>query len=193
MGEETHRYGKMEWVFYIIILPLLFTALLSGVILQFLGFDITGKIASAFKTVTGQHTAQTTTAKPKPGDPAKQLQDAQDKVKTLEKTKQQLEDDLAKKNSELSSLQKQASSPKSTDPQTAGSSSGTTAAPTPPSDPLQDQADIYVQMSTTKAAAILGNLPVTKAKQILSKMTNDQEASILEKMDPVVASKILSP
>ncbi|MGZ4162438.1 MAG: magnesium transporter MgtE N-terminal domain-containing protein [Tumebacillaceae bacterium] len=197
MREDAHRYGKMEWIFYIIILPLLFTALLSGVILQFLGFDITGKITSAFSSLTGKQTAvQATTAKPKAGDAAKQSQADQDKIKTLEKTKQQLEDDLAKKNTEISELQKQADASQAgttsnnSGSATDGSNAGTT---TPPADPIQDQADIYAAMSASKAAAIIGNLPVTKAKQILAKMTNDEQASILQKMDPVVAGKIISP
>jgi flagellar motility protein MotE (MotC chaperone) len=84
------------------------------------------------------------------------------------------------------------SASKSTD--AAGTSNGgsTATQAAPPADPIQDQADIYTQMSAEKAAKILSNLPVTNIKKILSKMTSDQEASILEKMDPVLAGKILS-
>src|SRR5690349_566664 len=114
MEAETHRYGKLEWLMYIVVLPLLFTALLSGINLQFLGFDITGKIATAAKQIPGVSQlvgkdSKSTTANGSAVSPeqTKQLQDAQDKLKAMETSKKQVEDDLVKKNAEIDSLKKQ--------------------------------------------------------------------------------------
>lgn len=189
MAGETHRYGKMEWVFYIIILPLLFTALLSGVILQLMGFDITGSISQKFKALTGHQTTATVKTASS-NDPTKLLKDSQDKVKTLQKTNQQLQDDLTAKKEQIDSLQKQVDSLKNQDSSQNNGTSGNSSAPT--TDPLQTQADIYSQMSAANAAAILKNVPVSQAKKILAKMSDDNQASILQKMDPVIASQILS-
>ena len=189
--EETHRYGKLEWIFYIVVLPLLFTALLSGIILQFLGFDITGKVANAAKHVPGvskllpqdqQATADSTPSQP---DPVQQKQEAEDKAKALESAKKQLEDDLVKKNAEIDQLKKQAEADKKK--QAAEEEEAA-----PPPDPVKDMAKVYAQMSPAKAAAIMSNLSVTEAKEILSKMSSSQKAAILEKMEPLIASKILS-
>jgi flagellar motility protein MotE (MotC chaperone) len=190
--EETHRYGKLEWFFYIVVLPLLFTALLSGIILQFLGFDITGKVANAAKHVPGvskllpqdqQETADSTPSTQP--DPVQQKQEAEDKAKALENSKKQLEDDLVKKNAEIDQLKKQAEADKK-------KQDAEDAEAAPPPDPVKDMAKVYAQMSPAKAAAIMSNLSVTEAKEILSKMSSSQKAAILEKMEPLIASKILS-
>ena len=189
--EETHRYGKLEWFFYIVVLPLLFTALLSGIILQFLGFDITGKVANAAKHVPGvskllpqDEQAADSAASAQP-DPVRQKQEAEDKAKALESSKKQLEDDLVKKNAEIDKLKQQVEAEKKK--QADGEEEAA-----PPPDPVKDMAKVYAQMSPAKAAAIMSNLSVTEAKEILSKMTSSQKAAILEKMEPLIASKILS-
>jgi len=204
--EETQRYGKMEWIFYIVILPLLFTALLSGIILEFLGFDITGKIANAARQIPvvssmfpeepGQEGAG---EGQKAADPAEQLQAVQDKADTLEKSKTQLESDLVKKNAEIEKLKKQIAASRDRDKEKSatgagsGSSSGSaTPAEEEPVDPVQQQANVVSQMSASKAAALMSQMSVTEAKRIFAKMTPEQQAAILEKMEPAVASKMLA-
>ncbi|MBL0388913.1 hypothetical protein JJB07_20155 [Tumebacillus sp. ITR2] len=195
MQESEHRYSGMEWTFYIVILPMLFTALLVGIILQFLGWDITGKIGHAARAIPGvskilpaepQETAANGETQ---ADPAKQLQDAQDQIKSLEDTKKQLESDMVKKDSEITNLKKQIDDlKKKPDAKKDGSTTGTAST----TDPFVQQAQVYAQMSPTKAAAVMSQLSVTEVKHIFSKMTNEQQAAILEKMDPAIASKILS-
>ncbi|MNO91773.1 MgtE intracellular N domain protein [compost metagenome] len=51
-------------------------------------------------------------------------------------------------------------------------------------------AQLYAQMSPSKAAAILGNLTTEETLQMLSVMSNDSKAAILEKMDPQKAADI---
>jgi len=195
--EETQRYGKFEWVFYIVILPLLFTALLSGIILQFLGFDITGKIASAAREIPVVNSLFPEEEGAKDGnqtaapDTNQQLQETQDKAQALEKTKTQLENDLIKKNAEIEKLKKQNEAMKKEEATKNATGSGSTQEQAQV-DPLLQKAKVYVEMSPAKAAAIMSQLPVTEVKQILTKMSADQQAAILEKMEPAIASKVLS-
>jgi flagellar motility protein MotE (MotC chaperone) len=191
MQETERRYSGMEWVFYIIILPMLFTALLVGIILQFLGYDITGKIGHAARSLPVINKIMPAdpnevAADNAAVDPAKQLQDAQDQVQSLENSKKQLEDDLVKKDSEIEKLKKQIEDLKKK-PDAQKDDSATAA-----TDPYVQQAQVYSQMNASKAAVIMAQLSVTEAKRIMAKMTNDQKAAILEKMDPAIASKILS-
>ena len=190
--EETHRYGKLEWFFYIVVLPLLFTALLSGIILQFLGFDVTGKAANAARHVPGvskllpedKQAVAEPSAESVQQNLEQQKQEAEDKAAALADAKQQLEDDLVKKNAEIDKLKQQMEDEKKQEEE------GEEA--TPPPDPIKELAKVYSQMSPSKAAAIMTNLSVTEAKQIFAKMTSAQRAAILEKMEPAIASKILS-
>jgi flagellar motility protein MotE (MotC chaperone) len=209
MGGETHRYGKLQWLFYIVILPLLFTALLSGIILQFLGFDITGKITSAAKHLPGVHylfpedpkTATADGSKPAASEPA-----VQDKIKSAESANKQLQDDLNKKNSEIDQLKQQVDNYKkkaSADASGTQANASTPNASTPNAndptastvpakpDPIKQQAQVYAAMSASKAAAILNQLSATEVRRVLDKMTKDQQAAILEKMDPTKAALIM--
>lgn len=190
MEQETHRYGKLEWLLYIVVLPLLFTALLSGIILQFLGVDVTGKIVSAARTIPV--VSQVLPAEEKPADAptaeqeqAKQLQETQDKAQALEKTKTQLEEDLVKKNAEIEKLNKQLEDLKKKETEEATKK--------PAKDPVKEQALVYAEMSPAKAAAIMEQLSVTEVKQLLSKLTSDQQAAIVEKMQPAFAARVMAP
>ncbi|ASS75647.1 hypothetical protein CIG75_12040 [Tumebacillus algifaecis] len=183
--EAEHRYSKMEWLFYIIILPLLFTALLSGIILQFLGFDVTGKIANAAReipvvssflpeeeeTVTGQPSAD--------AEKQKRIQELQDKVTALESEKQQTESDLKKKDGEIARLKAKLAEFETKTDKTQ-------------KDPILAQAEVYADMKPSKAALVLSQLSVTEAKQLLSKMSSSAQAAILEQMEPAIAAKIMS-
>ncbi|KEO82933.1 magnesium transporter MgtE N-terminal domain-containing protein [Tumebacillus flagellatus] len=195
MQESERRYSGMEWTFYIIILPMLFTALLVGIILQFLGWDITGKIGHAARAIPGvskilpAEETQSAADGDKP-DPAQQLQDAEDQIKALEDSKKQLESDMSKKDTEISNLKKQIDDLKKKADATA--KNGTSAGGAAAADPYVQQAQVYSQMSPAKAAAVMSQLSVTELKHIFSKMTNEQQAAILEKMDPAIASKVLS-
>jgi len=188
--EEAHRYGKLEWFFYIVVLPLLFTALLSGIILEFLGVDVTGKVVNAAKHVPGVSKLLPQDEQAVQPDAAtvqsqleQQKQEAEDKAAALADAKEQLEDDLVKKNAEIDKLKQQIEADKKQEEDEEA---------VPPPYPVKELAKVYSQMSPSKAAAIMTNLSVTEAKEIFSKMTSAQRAAILEKMEPVIASKILS-
>jgi len=196
MEAETHRYGKLEWLFYIVVLPLLFTALLSGIILQFLGVDVTGKIASGAKQIPGVSylfPAEEQAADALAGEAEEQQQqEMSDQMQALESENKQLEEDLTKKNAEIDRLKKQVDSLKKANE--GGTAAGTTGAAAEPKavDPLTEQAKVYAEMSSSKAAAIMNELSASEAKRILDKMNSSQKASILEKMEPAIAAQILA-
>lgn len=182
--EAEHRYSKMEWLFYIIILPLLFTALLSGIILQFLGFDVTGKIAGAARELPvvssffpeEQGAAVDAQAA---ADTAKQkkIQELQDQVTALEGEKQQAQSDLKKKDNEINRLKEQITD--------LEAKVGT-------KDPLKAKAETYAAMAPAKAALVMTQMSVTEAKQLLAKMDSKAQAAILEQMEPAIAAKMMS-
>lgn len=195
MEAETHRYGKLEWLFYIVVLPLLFTALLSGIILQFLGVDVTGKIASGAKQIPGvsylfpsEEQAMPVTAEAE----EQQKQELNDQMQALESENKQLEEDLTKKNAEIDRLKKQVDSLKKAKEGDTGAGASATSVEPKTVDPLTEQANVYAEMSSSKAAAIMVELSASEAKRILDKMNSEQKASILEKMEPAIAAQILA-
>ncbi|HEU4964245.1 MAG TPA: hypothetical protein VFV52_10395 [Bacilli bacterium] len=194
MEAENHRYSGFQWVLYIVILPLLFTALLSGIILQFFGFDIAGKVADAARSipVVGQWLPDAEDEATANLDPAEQLAQAQTQVTKLEADSKQLQSDLDKKDAEIERLKQQIEDLKKKKAAAAAQADAENDSVAQADDSLVAQAKVYAEMSPSKAAPILGQLSVTLAKQILDNMTIDQQAAILEKMDPAIAGQILS-
>ncbi|BCJ85263.1 magnesium transporter MgtE N-terminal domain-containing protein [Effusibacillus dendaii] len=187
MAEQTERnYGKMEWLFYMIILPLLFTSVMVGLVLQLMGYNVTGKLLTV-----ARHTPGLSAIIP-PDEATKQEQSQVSKLqKMLEDVKQALgmsqqtndllKADLDTKNSELAKLQQQAADKLKADQQLQQNMAQ-----------WKQQAKMYSNMSPQNAASILSQMPVADAKNILSVMNADAKASILEKMDPQKAAGIES-
>lgn len=184
MKERT--YGKMEWFFYIIILPLLFTGLISGIVLQFMGYDVTGKLMSV-----ARHTPVISSIVP-PDEQTKQelsevrklqsqLDEAQKALTQVQQSASTSKQDLSAKEAELNKLKEQMkqSNQQSSDQQTAD-------------EYWKKQAKVYSQMSPKNAAGLLSALPMNQAKAILDRLGVDDKASILEKMDPKTAALLQS-
>lgn len=203
MEAENHRYSGFEFVLYIIILPLLFTALLSGIILQFFGFDVTGKIADAARAVPVVGEWLPEEDPDKDLTPEEKLAKAKGQVETLEAGKTQMQEELAKKDAEIERLNKQIEEMKEkkkkeaekaeADANTAAVGTGEVAEEEKqPEDPVEVQAKVFAEMSASKAALVMSKLSVTEAKLILAKMTFEEQAAILQNMKPEIAGQIVS-
>lgn len=183
---EKRDYGKLEWFFYIIVLPLLFTGLISGIVLQFMGYDVTGKLMSiARKTPVISSIVPPDEATKKERSEVRKLQsqlnESMQAFEAAQKSLQTLKQDLAGKEAELNKL-KQADEDAKKQKQEQQAADAY----------WKKQAAVYSEMSPKNAAGILTAMPLNEARAILGRMDLDVKASILEKMDPKVVSVLES-
>lgn len=183
---EERTYGKMEWLFYIIILPLLFTSLIVGLVLQFMGYNVSGKLMSI-----ARHTPVLSSIVP-PDEATKkelseinrlqaQLDEATKVLDEVQKKNETLQQDLGAKDSELMKLLQKIDAEK----KQAGDRQAA-------AELLKTKARIYSEMSPKNAAAIISKLPPGEAREVLGAIKPDIRASILEKMDPQIAAALES-
>ncbi|MFC4768787.1 hypothetical protein [Effusibacillus consociatus] len=183
---EERAYGKMEWLFYIIILPLLFTSLILGLVLQFMGYNVTGKLLSVARQtpVISSIVPPDEKTKQERSEVRKLTAELDQVKKDLEQAKQtseQYAQDLAQKEQQVAQL-------KQKNEQADKQESDRQAA----DEYWKTQAKVYSEMSPKNAAGILASLPLVEARAIIGRMTTDVKASVLEKMDPKYAALIES-
>jgi len=186
------NYSKLEWLFFMVIVPVLFITILSVILLWFLDYDVKGKILTSLNQVpviekiipdsyVTQSTKQTS-AKPDPQQ---------------EKMMQELKSALDQKNAELKKLQTDNSSKQAEIDQLNRqleklNKQNQIKSTTDQSNQQEwaNLAKIYSNMEPANAASILANLNEQDAANILSQMSVDSKSLILEKMDPKKAANL---
>ncbi|GAB7388220.1 hypothetical protein BSNK01_20570 [Bacillaceae bacterium] len=186
---EEKAYSKTEWLFYIIILPLAFTLMLTLILLQMLGYNMAGtlldlgnKIPYVEKLIPDRATEAGAATADEDDDPdilkeklaladrtiveqRKQIDQLQEKISERESEIQRLEAELAKMKQDMQQkTEQEAQQEREKD--------------------LKELSALYASMSPSKAAPILENLTLEEALLVLRAMDNEARADILEKMDP---------
>lgn len=189
--ESQNSYSKRDWFIYFIFIPGVFTLLLSGLILQFLGYNVTGKMVNWLKQIPGINQTFSTSADKGGGETGKsdtvqQLQqkisDLNGQITALQKVRDDLLKSQAQKDAQIAQLQNQIFTlQKQLDQQKASANK------------VNNQAAVYEQMSPAKAAALLQAMPISQAKTIFTRLPSDTQAAILEKMSPQLANQLMSP
>jgi flagellar protein FlbB len=179
---KKQEFGKFQWFFFVIFIPMIFTLTLVGVILSVAGFDVLGKAKSTLKEIPvveklfkeEEETAATSQ------DLKEEAQ--KEEINKLEETVEEqsvmitaLEKDLTNKEKEvqtltqeINSLEKQLEEIKKTETETDTQK--------------KDIASLYDNMSSKKAAEIIPNLSQEDALLILTSLDDKQVADILAKM-----------
>lgn len=196
--EAEKSYGWFErFLFYT--LPVLFTLLLTGVLLTVFGYDVMNevlRVGNKIPVVSG--------VLPDPKLTEAELKDAIEQAKAEEpeektyseaeylalqamlEEKQTLlsqlndeamakDDQIAKLSEEVKQLQERLESITQSDEEYAAS--------------IKNLADIYANMSPSKAAPVLESLTMSERVLVLGQMKQDEQVGILEKMDPKVAAE----
>lgn len=173
MAEKNH--SKLEKVFYLIILPMIFTAVLLMILLNFLGVPVWKTIHQWGEHIPGVNSTSSATANKQDQTTSSHDQTKSQSFQTMkiqQTANQQEVDKLKKENSEL---QKELA-----DNQTQKDKAE-----------MQQVANLYANMSTSKAVAILENLPLDDAAFTLSSLDEDQQSSLLGSFsDPKKAAQL---
>ena len=193
MKSEKQEYGKFQWFFFVIFIPVVFTLTLVVIILSVAGFDIYGKAKSAITNIPVVENLVNKEESTEDTEQALIEQGEQEENKKLEKTIEEqatmisaLENDVdikekevQKLTQEISSLEKQLEELAKADEESQ----------------MRDIGKLYDNMSSKKAAEIIPNLSQDDALLILSSLDDKQVADILSKMsvdDAVKFTNLLS-
>jgi flagellar motility protein MotE (MotC chaperone) len=187
--EEIEKpYSKLQWLFYIIIVPTIFTLLLVGIILTFLGVNVVDSVLS-----TGQKVPVLSSILPEPKEPTTQdseeqavepsLEEVQERASQSEQEVGRLENELAQKTEEVEKLTEQIEQFKKEMEDKRLSEEERL-------NKLREIAQIYVGMSTSKSAAIIENLSLHEAALIMNQMANKDQSAIMTKLSPTYAAKL---
>lgn len=197
--EETvteRKYNRLEWFFYIILLPVSFTLALTGILMTLLGYDVitpalewgnkipyVEKVLPDAKTDQKVHSAQQPSAEMQIAELNQQIaalneeiQQKQSEVEAAKKEKEAIIENENKLKQEIVDMQKQMEEKRITDQERKNK--------------INDLAKLYTTMSASKAAPIIGNLSMEEAVLVLAAMKPAERAAIVSKMNPKQAADL---
>lgn len=196
MESEKQDYGKFQWFFFVILIPIIFTVTLVVIILSVAGFDVFGKskavlaeipvIEKLFKdekqdTINDREIVAQETATQKEAKKQREqtIEGQATMIGALEKDVSMKEKEILTLNQEIKSLETQIEEIKEADLEKNS----------------KDIAKLYDNMSSKKAAEIIPNLNEEDAILILTSLDDRHLADILSKMavdDAVKYTNLLS-
>ncbi|WP_027414598.1 magnesium transporter MgtE N-terminal domain-containing protein [Aneurinibacillus terranovensis] len=190
--EEERSYSKLEWFFYIIFIPILFTLVLSGIIAQMFGYNVVGSLAKMLSSVPVIQKLIPDSAVSHPNSSSQKAPTQQDEQA------QKLKDELNAKNQEVQNLKNQVNLDQKKMQQNQqqiadAKASAATAKQAIDADRQQQisgLAKIYTSMSASKAAPIMEKLTPQEAVLVLKSMKSVDASAILAKMDPQKAADL---
>lgn len=186
------NYSKLEWVFYIIILPILFVSIITITLLWFLDYNVKLKFLEAFNKIPGIEKLiddeQFNDRGYISSNPSKEeLQVTLEELKkTLDEKNNlliQAEVHMLEKDEEIASLNTQIDG-------LGDRLNEKNVSELEREEEIAELAKVYSNMSSKSAANIISNLSTEEAILILSQMSVDSKSKILEKMDPKLAADI---
>jgi len=191
--EEERSYNKLEWFFYIIFIPVLFTLVLSAIIAQMFGYNVVGVLAKELNNLP-------VVEKTIPDAAVTRSETAADGTKTDEKDIKisELEAKLAAKEREIEKIKKEAQQEQQKSKQLAQQAEvqqeADKAAQAQANEEKQKQiknlAKIYTSMSAGKAAPILEKMAPEESASLLLVMKAEERSAIMAKMDPKKAADL---
>ncbi len=191
---EKTSYGVMERIVGIVIIPVLFTVILTVVLLSLFGYDVSRSILDAANQVpllnkvipdpkpeTDPTADGTADSGSQPMPNAEDLQSLKQQIAALTQDVEAGEAQLIQREDQIRQLQEQLEAMENEQQQDSITAEEYDAQ-------IVSVAKIYTDMSASKAAPIMENLTLNERVLLLSKMKTDEQAAILEKMNPEMAA-----
>lgn len=190
---DERPYGKGEWFFYVVLLPVLFAAVLLGIVLTVLGVDVPGALWRGANAVPGlarlvpdppEQPGANAAEQPagKEGEEADrsvlqaQLQAKEAEVRTLRERLAERDREIQILNQKVASLQQDLRGKRLTDEEREAR--------------LKETAQLYAGMPPTKAARILEAMTREEAALVLARMRPETRAKVLAQMHPQRAAEL---
>mgnify|MGYP001278169142 CR=1 FL=1 len=181
MEENEKAYSKLEWILYIVILPLIFTVILTALLLTFLGEDVAQTTLDFAKKIPGINRLVAD------GDGQQEEMEEEADIETMLAESQleieALHQEVDKKDEEIIQLREQISKLEEQLEEKVVSTQERQAK-------LKELATIYENMTPKRAASVLENLTPNEAALLIKQMPNRQRSAIMEKLTPEKAALI---
>jgi flagellar motility protein MotE (MotC chaperone) len=184
--EQAEKSGRLAWFLMVIAVPMIFAVTVFAIVLSMMGVNVLEEAAKAgknfpiFSTFLNENKGSDSSIKTAAIDQEqyakKQLKEQDDYIKRLEA-------DLRKKEEETSSLKDEVVKLKQQNDET-------TAAMEQKKD--GSLSELYAEMSSKQAAAVLVLLDNASAADILESLETEKQAEILSKMEPSDAAEMTS-
>lgn len=187
LEENEKSYSKLEWLFYIVIFPLFFTLILTGLLLTFLGEDvIDSAIAFGHKVPGLSNILPNSKSEIEENNEENKEQSLQETLNHLEQSSSEvklLQGEVKDKEVEIGQLKEQITllendlvSKQITEEERKSK--------------LRELASIYEGMSAKKAAAIIENLTLNEASLIIGQMPKNLQSSVMASLNPETAANV---
>lgn len=196
--EETvteRKHNRLEWFFYIILLPIGFTLALTGILMTLLGYDVInpvlkignkipyvekvlpdGKMDPAESPIQPSAEQQIAELNQQIAALNEEIQQKQSEVEAARKEQELVVENEKKLKQEIIDLQKQMEEKRINDQERKNK--------------INELAKLYTTMSAGKAAPILENLSMEEGVLVLAAMKPDERAAIVSKMNPKKAADL---
>ena len=188
--QEEREYSKLEWFFYMILIPALFASLLGGVLLSFLGVNVLGNVlqwANSIPYVEKMIPDEYASGEAETAEPEEKASQLLAEMQAEQAARLQqiasLQEETQKKDAAIQALEKQVQDLNKLLEEKRASEAER-------QQQYQDLAKVYTTMSAKNAAAIIQNLSLEESVAVLTMMKPQQRADILAKMDPKQAADI---
>ncbi|OLO40896.1 hypothetical protein BTR23_05330 [Alkalihalophilus pseudofirmus] len=178
------EYSKIQWFFFVILIPTIFAIILFAVILIFLGVDLKEKAKEVGGNLPfiGEHFDEEVEEQEHEDV---NIDELYEQIAAQQAQIDQLEQQLTQKDEELLQVQQEASS---LEAQVELQEESVVEV----RQDLKEIAKTYEAMSTKNAANILSELPTSEALLHISQISTQPRAGILAKMEPEKAAEIMS-
>lgn len=185
--EQERGYGRLEWFFYIVLLPVLFTILLTGILLSFFGYDV---IRSLQTTANQIPFIERIVPDPKPSTNELGVSTELAQFQKLQADYEAKQVELLALQKEYEAMKRQSAQLSQENEQLRKESEERRASDKERALKLQELASLYSSISPSKAAPIIENLSLQEAVLVLSEMDIESRGKILEKMDAKKAADV---
>ncbi|MNI05101.1 MgtE intracellular N domain protein [compost metagenome] len=194
--EELEESGSGFSRFLFFVTPILFTVVLLGVLLTLFNINVRNALIDLGSKIP---VVKNLVPDPEGSVKEKSKEEVKKQEKSTEATVKQLKEQVAKQEADLQEANRQVAEHEGKvkelqeqldSEEQAAAEQQQTAEQEAYQKEVKKLAQLYAQMSPSKAAAILGKLTTEETLQMLSVMSNESKAAILEKMDPQKAADI---
>lgn len=185
--EQEKKYSKLQWFFFVIVIPLLFAVAIALVVMTIAGinvFDLAQKYGEKIPGISAIVSDE------------EQISEATENVFTLRATVEDQKVEIAKLQSEIESKQASLELSQKEIDKLMQELKAFEEQEREITLQLEELAEVYETMSAKKSAAILSEMTNEDTVEILGKMSNEARAAVLEKMEPAKAAaltKLLKP
>jgi flagellar motility protein MotE (MotC chaperone) len=180
--QEEKKYGRLQWFFYVVMIPLLFAFVVALIVLTFAGINVFeaakefgGKIPIISNVVDKENSKSITELEESMVELEGEMKDKEAKISRLESQMKSKDKEIERLKLEKKQLESQI------DDLVARQEENKRA--------FKDIVRTYESMSAKKAAPIISKMNNDEALKILTNIKSDKLAEIMENMTPEEAAK----